>query len=388
MKYPSTQGIQIITRRTACLIAILFSICSAFAGQKIEKVIFIGDSITQHAPNIAKLDWSGNYGMAASAEDKDYVHLFMAKLAEQQGREPELSVYAKGGGTLAGQLKFLDDFASANADIAVVQMGENDKLHDHGVGFRRDYGRILEALRKGNPKAQIFCFGVWSPTRGNTEKDAIIQQLCEKYDADFVSLSAANADPANQAGTEGRFTNKGVNWHPGDKGMQAMADALWSAYTNEEVESSATGDGRVAWSIKEDWSASSTNDWHPISPAQGGKAHVKQKTPNKSSMYHLDLPVDEIKGGYLTVKTRVKAEDVSEKPNNWNGIKIMLRVENAEGVMDYPQYHLPVGSFDWTDIDWNVYIPDNTVSLRLSIGLENVTGEIYVDTVELFRSHK
>lgn len=46
------------------------------------RVLFWGASVTKHAPNEA-LAWTGNWGMAASSEDKDYVHRTVAKLEEE-----------------------------------------------------------------------------------------------------------------------------------------------------------------------------------------------------------------------------------------------------------------------------------------------------------------
>src|ERR1700678_2947065 len=47
------------------------------------RILFIGDSITRHNTNpdiLARLGWDHIAGMAASSEDKDYVHLLAAKI--------------------------------------------------------------------------------------------------------------------------------------------------------------------------------------------------------------------------------------------------------------------------------------------------------------------
>ena len=42
--------------------------------KKGPRVLFVGNSITLHGPS-PKIGWTNNWGMAATARDKDYVHL-------------------------------------------------------------------------------------------------------------------------------------------------------------------------------------------------------------------------------------------------------------------------------------------------------------------------
>ena len=53
----------------------------------IRRILFLGNSITLHGPK-ADIGWTGNWGMAASAEDKDYVHLVSGALARHTGSTP------------------------------------------------------------------------------------------------------------------------------------------------------------------------------------------------------------------------------------------------------------------------------------------------------------
>ncbi len=43
------------------------------------RVMFVGNSMTLHGVN-EDIGWSGEYGMAASCEDNDYVHILMSKI--------------------------------------------------------------------------------------------------------------------------------------------------------------------------------------------------------------------------------------------------------------------------------------------------------------------
>ena len=50
----------------------------------------------------------------------------------------------------------------------------------------------------------------------------------ESQGAEFVSIAHLASAPLNRAAAEGHFQHSGVNWHPGDRGMAAIADTLWA----------------------------------------------------------------------------------------------------------------------------------------------------------------
>ena len=56
---------------------------------RVGKVLFLGNSITLHgpAPNIG---WTGNWGMAASAREKDYVHLLIDRISNAADGTPKV----------------------------------------------------------------------------------------------------------------------------------------------------------------------------------------------------------------------------------------------------------------------------------------------------------
>lgn len=356
-------------------------------GTVYRKVLFVGDSITSHGP-AAHLGWSGNWGMAASSEDKDYVHLFLARLVQSQnGVQPETIIGGGGGGKLTSKQTELPKYKAFAADMAVIQMGENDNTDVTVDGFQKPYERIIESIRAGNPNARVFCFAVFG---GSAQKDAMIQDACKRFNATFVSLKELNANPLNRAGSENRFTNKGVNWHPGDRGMQAYADALWAAFSGKAVtppQETKAESSQSALLFAEKWDGASGQKWDlkPNVEKLGDKSvlSVTAKEPGKQLFYSVNLPMEMIKGRQLVVETRVKGESISEKPKKWNGIRIGLKTDNAEGQINYPQLHLNVGTFDWTEVKWTYRVPDNVIAAKLQIGLANVTGTVYFDALKV-----
>jgi hypothetical protein len=80
-------------RLSAALFAVLLASTSLSPAQsaKNERLLFVGNSITRHGPS-AKVAWTGNWGMAASAEAKDYVHLVVDAVTKKRGVKPEFLV--------------------------------------------------------------------------------------------------------------------------------------------------------------------------------------------------------------------------------------------------------------------------------------------------------
>ena len=203
----------------------------ASAESSYRKVLFLGNSITKHGPK-ADIHWSGNWGMAASAEAKDYVHLVTKAIMEKQAAAPEVLVKniadferAYAGYDIAGKLKEAIDF---KADLVILAIGENVpglKTADDAAKLQASVTQLLKAL-KGDRKPVILvrsCF--W----GNEAKDSALQKSCAEVSGIFVDISALGKDKSLYGRAEREFKNAGVANHPGDKGMVAIAGALMDA---------------------------------------------------------------------------------------------------------------------------------------------------------------
>ncbi|MDR1964326.1 MAG: glycoside hydrolase family 5 protein, partial [Planctomycetaceae bacterium] len=84
----------------------------------------------------------------------------------------------------------------------------------------------------------------------------------------------------------------------------------------------------------------------------------------------------------LKITARVKADRVTAPPNSWNGIKVMLVLDTPEGKRWLQQNNL-FGTFDWKRIRFDVVVPKNTTSATLVLGLENTTGRVFLDDIEM-----
>lgn len=194
----------------------------------IRRILFLGNSITLHGPN-ADIGWTGNWGMAASSEDKDYVHLVTAALAQHTGTKPQIRVrniadfernYA--AYDVDGQLK---DFFAFDPDLVVLAIGENVPALDTESAkqeFKAGVMSILRcALARRHPRIVVrSCF--WP----DAAKDQILREACQEAEAILVDAGPIGRDPANAARSERLFKHDGVAGHPGDQGMKALADAI------------------------------------------------------------------------------------------------------------------------------------------------------------------
>lgn len=215
-------------------IAVLFTACvvlPASAQTSYRKVLFLGNSITKHGPK-ADIDWHGNWGMAATAEAKDYVHLVTQGLATKTGAVTEVMVKniadferAHVGYDIAGKLKEAIDF---QADLIIVAIGENVpalKTDEEKVAFQSNVTKLLTILKADRKPTLLVRSCFW----GNAAKDEALKQACAVAGGVFVEISALSKNESNYARSERPYKHAGVANHPGDKGMAAIADALLKA---------------------------------------------------------------------------------------------------------------------------------------------------------------
>jgi hypothetical protein len=216
---------------------LLFSIVLASAGpipaQELngKRLLFVGNSITLHGP-AEQIGWAGNWGMAASAEEKDYVHLVVDSVAKRLGTKPEFRVvnlaefernYANfdAAGRLKEELAF-------QADTVIVALGENVpalKTDETKAKFTESAVRLLTRLKREGQSALYVRSCFWP----DAAKDAALKEACATNGGIFVDIAALGKDEKNYARSERKIAHAGVAAHPGDKGMRAIADAIFAA---------------------------------------------------------------------------------------------------------------------------------------------------------------
>ena len=184
------------------------------------KILVIGNSITRHAPK-AEIGWHHDWGMAASAPEKDYVHRLYAKLCEagknacfmiRQGVNWEIGYDSP---DVLEQFSAARDFA---ADFVVYRLGENVKK-EMKPRFREKLEALIDYICPTGKVVFTSCF--WK----NAIVDDAILDLAKKRGEVCVSITCE--DEAQTA--IGLFAHKGVAMHPGDAGMEMIATRIAAA---------------------------------------------------------------------------------------------------------------------------------------------------------------
>lgn len=214
-----------------------------------SKVLFIGNSITLVGPS-SSVGWYGNWGMAATREQYDYVHRVMARL-----REINASVtYTITGMNIPGQgiWETSPDFVHPSVsplyaltqyqpvvldnqtDLVIIRLGENvqDKTNFENalIVLIRD---VIKPYAKTN--AKIVITGLfWS----DAQKEAAIVNAASRTNVTYVEIDQYDTPEYKETvgavsyDTNGNpyfLNNAAVAAHPSDLGMQMIAQEILDA---------------------------------------------------------------------------------------------------------------------------------------------------------------
>lgn len=101
-----------------------------------------------------------------------------------------------------------------------------------------------------------------------------------------------------------------------------------------------------------------------------------------SALRTFDIPAEALRGKWIYLSAALKGADLSAKPQDWNGVKVMLKIETPAGDR-WPQIGVPAGTFGWKRFSTRVLIPADASKLTLHLGLELVSGTAWFDDVRI-----
>ncbi len=197
------------------------------------KVLVYGNSIALHGP-APQIGWTNNWGMAASAREKDFAHLLVADLEAKRGEKADLRI--RNLASLERNFKVdLSDFAELAEDVAwapdyvVIAIGENAKnLDDESKPIYKDF--LVSLARPLVNCASKPLVVMRSPFWRNVPKAECTAAAAAEVGAIYVDASPLGDDDENKA--IGLFAHNGVANHPGDLGMRRLADLILAGFSS------------------------------------------------------------------------------------------------------------------------------------------------------------
>ena len=198
------------------------------------KVLVYGNSIALHGPK-SNIGWTNNWGMAASAAEKDFAHLVVSGLEAKLGRKADYRIR----NIAALERNFTTNIATVaeiaadvewSPDYVVVAIGEN--VGGLGEADAPAYCKFLAEIAR--PFAERGALIVMrSPFWRNAVKSKCTEKAAAEVGAACVDAGSLGSSDKNKA--KGLFWHSGVANHPGDLGMRRIADLILAGFAEPRV---------------------------------------------------------------------------------------------------------------------------------------------------------
>ena len=204
------------------------------------KYLAIGNSFTIHPVNEL---WWGNYGMAATCRENDYVHQFESQIKPYYNYVETEAVYYRdwewsAGGARTVMLPFLDGYLKPDLDLVTIFLGEN--IEDTS-NLDYDFQNLINYIRYKSPEAKIIMIGMfWQDQDRYLTIEQIKRNVSEANQIPFVDLSEIANNDSYRAGMKTLVSGDdgamhaiddwAVAAHMNDSAMKYLADKLFSTY--------------------------------------------------------------------------------------------------------------------------------------------------------------
>lgn len=189
-----------------------------------KKVLILGNSITYHGEK-ADIGWHGNWGMAASNPENNYVHLLYKKSKELCSKVQFCVVQISSleadfcNIELMKEYEIIKNYAP---DIVVLRFGENIKSGKYDLTkLNQSYDYFVKNYLVSSKAYLIFTTCFWE----NGFVDEMIRKCCGIFGGELIELGDLGEDDSMKA--IGKFEHSGVQNHPGDLGMKNIADRIY-----------------------------------------------------------------------------------------------------------------------------------------------------------------
>jgi len=186
-----------MTGKKICLITVIIAVLLCFIScsypnfQKEYSYLAIGNSITRHG--LASYWWDDDRGMAASSDEKDYVHTLSRYLKRIHPRlkttVTNLHYWETDGENRSKYIGALDPYLSSSVDLVTIQLGENAQ---DLTSWYDDWLDLIAYVKAGCPNAEIVIVGDFWVLK---DRDELKKAAAEYSNVKYASLEDIKGKP-------------------------------------------------------------------------------------------------------------------------------------------------------------------------------------------------
>ncbi len=189
-----------------------------------KRIMFVGNSITLHGVN-KDIGWFGEWGMAASSKENDYVHQIISRMSTVDADAAyclcQVSQWERDYLNGKDYFYLYETAREFNADIIVTRFIENcpkDGLEENV--FKERMNDLICYLNNTGKAKIIVTTGFWK----NSGDIALINYAKEN---NFPLIEMGDLGEKQEMKAIGLFEHLGVANHPGDLGMKTIAERIF-----------------------------------------------------------------------------------------------------------------------------------------------------------------
>ena len=183
------------------------------------KILIIGNSILKNEP-ASELGWEGDWGMAASSENNDFLHIYK-NLLNRSKKYNSVEVNFKNISAWESDFEYdLNEYRNVNTsnyDILIVRLGENVK---YSGKYYLALNKMINHFKATDTKV-IITEIIWK----SDDKERIHKQVAFDNGYKYVSFNDFRANHNNFS--YGLYENDQVAAHPSNAGMLVIAKLLF-----------------------------------------------------------------------------------------------------------------------------------------------------------------
>lgn len=197
-----------------------------------KNLVILGNSIVRHSPR-PEVGWYGDWGMAASVADSDFVHRIINSLAinKLNYRTRFLNIANFETGFYNYNFNNLDSLKNSN--ILIIKIGENvvekTAIDSNFIAY---YDKLIKNFQKSSTTIVLSdgLYNINKQGREDSTINLIIRDYANKNNLLFIKTNDLSIDSSNRA--YNKYLNPGVQAHPSDKGMKLIHDRIWAKIKN------------------------------------------------------------------------------------------------------------------------------------------------------------